>query len=289
MKRYILMLIILVSPVMAYAESIFLKSGAIIEGSIQKENDKEMTLHTADGTVMTIQRSDIIRIQLNTDYKIFKYIYSMDCTYLQGYIVDQKDDNYIIRKELESAEEFFIPVKDVDFISNEKIEFPNKKEDIFKSWYFHFGGQYAFAPGASGYEYEINNGLTGLFAGFSNSYSSWYHLGFTWNMSYLNCTDGSSKDSQQHHYIISGGLNYVLFNRIVLEPVVGLGTTCYQYYETINSHSKTEFCFTAMAGLNFPVRLYRGNCIYLSCEYILPFDKQDKVNGALILSAGFSF
>ena len=292
MKKYIIALLILISGSLLYGESVFLKNGSIFEGDVQKENDKEMSLRISDGTVKQISRGDIIRIQLNSDYKIFKYIYSMDCTYLQGYIVEEKDDNYIIRKKIDSSEEFFIPVKDVNFISNKKIEFPDANEDIFKNWYLNFGVLYTVTPATSVYEYNKSTntgGMGGVFGGISNGYSSWYHFGFEYSMDYLLCKDDSFQDFMQQHFIATGGFNYILFDRIVIEPVVGLGTTMYGYSEGYGGSIDNTFCFTAMAGLNIPVRFYRGNCVIFSFKYIYPFDKFDQIKGVSYLSAGFSF
>jgi len=101
----------------AHAESIFLKDGRIIEGDIIKETDKAMDVKLPDGKKMTIPRKDIIRTLVQDSYKTKMYIMKADKTVLPVYIVEEDNESYTCRIELESAEEFHINKSEVLFIS----------------------------------------------------------------------------------------------------------------------------------------------------------------------------
>ena len=100
-----------------YAESIFLKDGRIIEGDIIKETDKAMDVKLPDGKKMTIPRKDIIRTLVQDSYKTKMYIMKADKTVLPVYIVEEDNESYTCRIELQSAEEFHINKSEVLFIS----------------------------------------------------------------------------------------------------------------------------------------------------------------------------
>jgi hypothetical protein len=101
----------------AHAESIFLKDGRIIEGDIIKETDKAMDVKLPDGKKMTIPRKDIIRTLVQDSYKTKMYIMKADKTVLPVYIVEEDNESYTCRIELQSAEEFHINKSEVLFIS----------------------------------------------------------------------------------------------------------------------------------------------------------------------------
>ena len=100
-----------------YDESIFLKDGRIIEGDIIKETDKAMDVKLPDGKKMTIPRKDIIRTLVQDSYKTKMYIMKADKTVLPVYIVEEDNESYTCRIELQSAEEFHINKSEVLFIS----------------------------------------------------------------------------------------------------------------------------------------------------------------------------
>ncbi|MEW6528043.1 MAG: hypothetical protein AB1444_15410 [Spirochaetota bacterium] len=102
---------------LAFAESIFLKDGSIIEGDIVKETDKAMDVKLPDGKKMTIQRKDILRTLVSTSYKTKMYIMKNDKTVVPVYIVEEDNERYVCRKELQSAEEFVVLKEDVMFVS----------------------------------------------------------------------------------------------------------------------------------------------------------------------------
>lgn len=113
----------------ANAESIFLKDGSIIDGTIISETDKAVKLKTADDKLHEIPRKDVLRILHHTDYTLKKYIYKTDNSLVEAFIVDEDKVAYTCRVVLNSAAEFKILKSEIETISKKKIGFePEKKE-----------------------------------------------------------------------------------------------------------------------------------------------------------------
>lgn len=105
----------------AQAESVFLKNGKIIEGSIISETDSSVTVKTEDGIRTVIPRNYVLRILFHNRYRDLRYIYKKDGSSLEGYIVDEDEENYVYRKDLQSPAEEKIPRSAVDTISIKSI------------------------------------------------------------------------------------------------------------------------------------------------------------------------
>lgn len=108
-------IVVLVAPV--YGESIFLKDGSIVEGDIVKETDKSMDVKLPDGNKITIPRKDVVRTLVNTNYKTKMYIMKTNKEVLPVYIVEEDNESYTYRNELQSADEYKISKGDVLFLS----------------------------------------------------------------------------------------------------------------------------------------------------------------------------
>jgi len=121
-KNLVLLCSLLISCVFVWtvpanAESIFLKDGRIIEGDIIKETDKAMDVKLPDGKKMTIPRKDIMRTLVQDSYKTKMYIMKADKTVLPVYIVEEDNESYTCRIDLQSPEEFHINKSEVLFVS----------------------------------------------------------------------------------------------------------------------------------------------------------------------------
>lgn len=101
----------------AFAESVFLKDGSIIEGDIVKETDKVTTVKTKEGKTVTIQRKEILRTLVGDSYKTKMYIMKSNKEVVPVYIVEEDNESYTCRIDLQSAEEFSIRKADVLFVS----------------------------------------------------------------------------------------------------------------------------------------------------------------------------
>ncbi len=113
----IVMAICICSTGTVYAESVFLKDGSIVEGDIVKETDKAMEVKLSDGRKVTIKRQEIIRTLVNTGYKTKMYIMKANRDVVPVYIVEEDNESYTCRIELQSADEFRIKKADVLFVS----------------------------------------------------------------------------------------------------------------------------------------------------------------------------
>jgi hypothetical protein len=114
-------LLSLCSQVALHAESVFLKDGKIVDGTIVQESDAKITLEDVNNIKKEYQRKDIIRILFHGDFKDKRFMTKMDGTVLQVHVVDENRTSYTYRLVLDSAEEVTISKDDVDSISKRKI------------------------------------------------------------------------------------------------------------------------------------------------------------------------
>jgi hypothetical protein len=96
------MVVFIVLP--AFSESIFLRDGSIVEGVIQKETDRETRVLKKTGEIVIIPRKNIIRTLVSEDYKTKMYIMKTDGNEIAAYIVEEDNERYICRHELNSPE-----------------------------------------------------------------------------------------------------------------------------------------------------------------------------------------
>jgi hypothetical protein len=102
------------------AEAVFMNDGSIIEGKVIRDTDKIISIKPQAGPVRDIQRKDLIRVLYSDDYKNKVYIYKLDDTMVEGYIVYEDRINYTIRENLVSANELSLSKDKVNYISKKK-------------------------------------------------------------------------------------------------------------------------------------------------------------------------
>ena len=119
---FVLIAAVIVFPVPIWAESVFVKDGSIVEGTVDSENDKRVVVKLSDNTKKEIKRADIIRIAYGDEYKTKSFIYKKDDTLLEGYIVDENRETYTVRTNITSIVEIQIPRKSVRAIADERIK-----------------------------------------------------------------------------------------------------------------------------------------------------------------------
>ncbi|HOP63412.1 MAG TPA: hypothetical protein PK906_08570 [Spirochaetota bacterium] len=117
------------------AESVFMKNGAITEGRITESNDKEITIALNTGEVRTVGRKDITRILMHSRFREKIYLTRTDGITLEGYIVNENNFSYTLRKVLDSPDEIIIPRERVQTISikrpSERILPPSVYSSVF--------------------------------------------------------------------------------------------------------------------------------------------------------------
>jgi hypothetical protein len=109
-------LIVLVS-VQANAEIIFKKDGSIINGKVAVDGATSLTVVTSDGKSQTIPRNQIMRVLYTKIYLGKVYIRLTNGTTQEGYVVDEDQENYFVRKELNKIDEIKVQRSKVMFIA----------------------------------------------------------------------------------------------------------------------------------------------------------------------------
>ncbi|HOO71260.1 MAG TPA: hypothetical protein PK926_05820 [Spirochaetota bacterium] len=99
----------------AFSQSVFLKDGSIVEGTILTENDNFLTIKSNSGK-KNIKRSEIIRTVYNNDYKTRVNVVLMDGRIIKGYVVEEGKNYYIVRKYLSSTKELRLNKKKINGI-----------------------------------------------------------------------------------------------------------------------------------------------------------------------------
>ena len=129
--------LIILTTVMSplFAESVFLKDGSIIEGSVTSETPNALTVIMPNKLKTEIPRTEIVRVLENSDYKTPATIRKKDGTEMTIYIVEERNDAYIARTALTSPNELSIPKQDIQ-------EFVGKRPQVtLKS-----GGKRTYTP-----------------------------------------------------------------------------------------------------------------------------------------------
>ena len=113
----LLLLALMIFQVTGSAEYIFKKDGAIIKGSILKDDPAFLMIKNDAGVSERVSRNDILRILYTDLYmgKVFARLTSGEV--VEGYQVDEDRDNYTFRKDMSKPAEFIIPRKKVMFIA----------------------------------------------------------------------------------------------------------------------------------------------------------------------------
>jgi hypothetical protein len=101
----------------ARAEYVFKKDGAIIEGKIIAEGGTSITIMTLDKKRQTFQRKDIMRVLYTKLYMGKVFIRMTTGETQEGYVVDEDQDNYFVRKDITKPEEITIQRVKVMFIA----------------------------------------------------------------------------------------------------------------------------------------------------------------------------
>jgi hypothetical protein len=103
-----------------FSESVFLKNGSIVEGTVTAENDTMITLESPSGEKNIIQRSNILRILVHKRYRDRIYLTRIDGYTYEGFIVNEDNSRITLRTSLGSPEEISVTREAVETISRRK-------------------------------------------------------------------------------------------------------------------------------------------------------------------------
>lgn len=119
-KILVLFVLVMFLQISVQAEYLFLKDGSIIEGSIVKDDKKTVKIKTAEGE-RDYQVKNISRILYSDEFKIKKYLYLKDNSVVEGYVTQEDDNGYFIRKDLSKKNEEMVIKDSVLFISKKSL------------------------------------------------------------------------------------------------------------------------------------------------------------------------
>lgn len=115
LKIFLTSLAILTAVIQLHAESVFIKDGSIIQGSIVSDTADTITMYTTEKKTVTIQRSRIMRILYTELYMGKIFVNLIDGSVIEVYMVDENRDTFTFRKDLYKPEELVIKREDVLF------------------------------------------------------------------------------------------------------------------------------------------------------------------------------
>ena len=122
----------------AFAEYVFLKDGAIIEGKILRDRGKQLVLKGRDGKRITLPREKVMRV-LYTPLSMAKvYVQKKSGESVIAYQVDEDRDVYVFRMDIRKPVEFSIKRSDVLFIAERNpsgLKGTAGTDRLFLSWY----------------------------------------------------------------------------------------------------------------------------------------------------------
>ncbi len=140
----IFILILLLSAFPLRAELLFLKDGSIIKGKIISNTKKEIIIQDEQDNELSYPRKKIMRI-VNKNLKSGKLvIQKSDGIIIEAFMVDEDQDGYIFRKELNNPEEFTLKKSEVLVISEKnpsglKVDGKVRPDSVSISWLPPYG------------------------------------------------------------------------------------------------------------------------------------------------------
>ncbi|MBN1495361.1 MAG: hypothetical protein JXA07_01240 [Spirochaetes bacterium] len=102
------------------AEHLFFKNGSIVECKILNETPEAFTVRVKGGMKKVYFRNEIMRVLYTRLYLGRVYIFKTDGSVLAAHIVEEDQETYTVRTDINSPVEFTIQRADVSFVSREK-------------------------------------------------------------------------------------------------------------------------------------------------------------------------
>lgn len=110
-------LLVCVAAPAARAEVVFLRDGKIIEGKILGETPAAVTVKKKDGATVVLGRGTVLRILYTQVYMGKVYIHRTDGRVVEAFIVDEDQESYTVRTDINSPKETVIKRQDVLFMA----------------------------------------------------------------------------------------------------------------------------------------------------------------------------
>ncbi len=157
-----------------HGEYLFLKNGTVMECKILNESPASMTVLTSDGKTVSVSRSTVLRVMYTQLYRGKLYIQKTDGSVIEAYIIDEDQEYYTVRRELNSPKEFTIRRDDVLFMTRKnpsalegRVSYryvdlawrgpytPDNPVKHYKIYLRTKGGDYAVAGVTSGTKFRV--------------------------------------------------------------------------------------------------------------------------------------
>jgi len=101
---------------MARAEVVFLRDGKIVEGKILNDTPAALTVKQKNGATVVVGRNNVLRILYTQVYMGKVYIHRTDGKVVEAFIVDEDQESYTVRTDINSPKETVIKRQDVLFM-----------------------------------------------------------------------------------------------------------------------------------------------------------------------------
>jgi hypothetical protein len=273
----IFILVIFFLPIRAIAETIYLKDGQILKGSIVDENSKTIFLKTRYHT-RKIYRDHILRIMYGNRDLESVYLHLKDGSLINGFLVDQDSEKIIFRTEKNSPDEKTILKSNIRQISGEEIKL-----------------LYPDISFSAGIYYPVNSGGAALspapvyFAGSGFNFTPIDNSRILFEIGYTKSR--SSENSGRAFQFIPltvNALYSIQMSSLNIVPRAGVGAAMVSFDDG-EGGEYTGYDFTASlgAGIDYIVKRY-GIRITIITEYNVILEGTETL-GSLILRAGFNY
>ncbi len=116
-SKFFLLFLFLLINIPLLSEVVFKKDGSVIQGAIVSESPGGVVIRKNDGAVETISRENIIRTLYVKQYLGKVFIRMTNGQIFEGFVVDEDQNSYTVRREINKLDELKIPREKVMFIA----------------------------------------------------------------------------------------------------------------------------------------------------------------------------
>lgn len=134
---FVIIFFLATSPCLLFAEYVFQKDGSIVIGRIESETAAALSVRVADGRLVTVNPKNVMRILYTNLYMGKIHLQKVDGSSIEGYIVDEDQITYIMRKNLYSPVEFTVRRDEVLFTTRKNpvaLEGAAETDRILLKW-----------------------------------------------------------------------------------------------------------------------------------------------------------
>lgn len=234
-------LILLASYGELSAEHVFLRDGSIVKCKILDETPDAYTVRLKGGKKKTFLRKNVMRVLYTKLYLGRVYIYRTDGSVLEGYIVEEDQDNYTVRANIRKPAEFTIRRTDVSYISRDRsagpeggVPYTEKSGAVLSGNGFlastgltrylsiKAGAGFVIPVGEFARFYDYGGGTT-LAISIDNLFYPGFGAGVESGYLYFHGTSATSTYTSMVPFMASMTYRFQIEKKFVIEPKIALG------------------------------------------------------------------